>query len=325
MSNTSLGPRLLGDVGGTHARFAWQASAGHPLQDIRTLRCAEHESLAEALRSYVSQVAMPAPQEAAIGIASPITSDRVRMTNHGWSFSIEALRQSMQLQRLRVINDFTALALSLPDVPAEHLLAIGGGLSAPGAALALIGPGTGLGVSGLVPDGRGGWLPLSGEGGHVSLAAQSDLEFRVIQHLAARHAGHVSAERVLSGPGLVALYQALAQVNAAAHDPLLDASQITQGALQARDPLCLQTLDMFSAFLGTVAGDLALTLGARGGVYLGGGILPHWRDWLKTSPFRARFEAKGRYRDYLAAIPVWLVDAPTSPALWGAARALSLA
>ena len=324
MSNTSPRPRLLGDVGGTHARFAWQASAEQPLQDIRTLRCAEHDSLAAALHSYIAQVAMPTPQEAAIGIASPITSDSVRMTNHGWSFSIEALRQSMQLERLQVINDFTALALSLPDIPAEHLRPIGGCAGASNAACALIGPGTGLGVSGLVPDGRGGWLPLAGEGGHVSLTAQTDLEFRVIQQLAARYAGHVSAERVLSGPGLMALHQALAQVSGAHHDPLLDAAQITQGALLGHDPLCLQTLEMFCAFLGTVAGDLALTLGARGGVYLGGGILPHWRDWLATSPFRARFEAKGRYRDYLAAIPVWLVDAPTSPALLGAARALSL-
>ena len=126
-----------------------------------------------------------------------------------------------------------------------------------------------------------------------------------------------------SGPGLVALHQALAALQGMTTAPGITAAQITQAALQAHDPLSLQTLETFTAFLGTVAGDLALTLGARGGVYLGGGILPHWRGWLAQSPFRARFEAKGRYRDYMAAIPVWWIDAPTSPALLGAARALA--
>ena len=199
-----------------------------------------------------------------------------------------------------------------------------GGCAVASAPMALIGPGTGLGVSGLVPDGQGGWLPLAGEGGHVSLAAQTDLEAQVIQQLARRYEGHVSAERVLSGPGLVALHQALAALRGMTADPDITPAHITQAALQAHDPLSLQTLETFSAFLGTVAGDLALTLGARGGVYLGGGILPHWRGWLAQSPFRARFEAKGRYRDYMAAIPVWWIDAPTSPALLGAARALTL-
>ena len=324
MRNITVSPRLLGDVGGTHARFAWQAAANQPLQDIQTLRCADHDSLASALGSYIAQVAMPAPQEAALGIASPITGDTVRMTNHPWSFSIQALKQALSLQRLVVINDFTALALSLPDLPPEQLHAIGGGRAVASAPVALIGPGTGLGVSGLVPDGQGGWLPLAGEGGHVSLAAQTDLEALVIQQLARRNEGHVSAERVLSGPGLVALHQALAALRGMTADPDITPAHITQAALQAHDPLSLQTLETFSAFLGTVAGDLALTLGARGGVYLGGGILPHWRDWLAQSPFRARFEAKGRYRDYMAAIPVWWIDAPTSPALMGAARALKL-
>lgn len=324
MRNITARPRLLGDVGGTHARFAWQAAAGQPLQNIQTLRCAEHDSLASALSRYIAQVAMPAPQEAALGIASPITGDTVRMTNHPWSFSIQALKRSLCLQRLVVINDFTALALSLPDLAPDQLHAIGGGHAVASAPIALIGPGTGLGVSGLVPDGQGGWLPLAGEGGHVSLAAQTDLEARVIQHLAQRYEGHVSAERVLSGPGLVALHQALAALQGRTAEPGITPAQITQAALHANDPLSLQTLETFSAFLGTVAGDLALTLGARGGVYLGGGILPHWRDWFAKSPFRARFEAKGRYRDYLAEVPVWWIDAPTSPALLGAARALTL-
>ena len=121
-----------------------------------------------------------------------------------------------------------------------------------------------------------------------------------------------------------ALVSALATLQGMTAEPAITAAQITQAALQAHDPLSLQTLETFCAFLGTVAGDLALTLGARGGVYLGGGILPHWRAWLAQSPFRARFEAKGRYRDYMAAIPVWWIDAPTSPALLGAARALTL-
>jgi glucokinase len=183
----------------------------------------------------------------------------------------------------------------------------------------LLGAGTGLGVSGLIPC-AGQWLPIAGEGGHVSLAAQTPEEFRVIERIRQKY-GHTSAERVLSGQGLVDLCQALSQERGRT-PTLWSAGEISQAALKDQDPLCLACLDMFSGFLGSVAGDLALTLGARGGVYIGGGIVPRFLGWFETSSFRQRFEAKGRFAPYLSSIPVWVIRAEESPALLGAARAL---
>ena len=263
----------------------------------------------------------PRPRHGAIGIANPVVGDAVRMTNHHWSFSIEALRQALGLDRLEVLNDFTALALSLPHLPAQALLPLGGGAAVEHAPKALIGPGTGLGVSGLVWGGSH-WVALQTEGGHVSLSPRTDREWALLQRLQARH-GHASAERLLSGPGLEAIYQTLAALDAAPRDPL-PAAAIDQAALDG-DPLADETLQLFLALLGTTAGNLALTLGARGGVYLGGGILPRLRHRLTGSALRERFEDKGRFRAYLQAVPMWLIDSPQSPALLGAASALDRA
>ena len=317
-------PRLLADVGGTNARFAWQAAAGAPLQDVRTLPCAGHDSLEAAMRAYLAETAHPVPALAAVGIANPVTGDRVQMTNHHWSFSIEALRQALGFERLRVINDFTALALALPHLPAHELRQVGGGAAQPGAAIGLVGAGTGLGVSGLLPLGPR-WLPLAGEGGHVSLPAETPLEAELVAVLRQRY-GRVSAERALSGPGLRALHQALGVVQGQSLPPAdaPEAAAIVEAALGGRDAHCAQVLELFCGWLGTVAGDLALTLGARGGVYIGGGIVPRLGTAFDRSPFRARFEAKGRFESYLREIPVQLILSPTSPALRGAAEALEM-
>jgi glucokinase len=180
-----------------------------------------------------------------------------------------------------------------------------------------------LGISGLIPGYQSDhWLAISGEGGHATLAAQTDEEYRVIEIIRQRY-GHVSAERVLSGQGLVDLYLALRQLQKQTPVNVKGAAEITAWALQDKDPLALQSLEMFTGFLGSVAGDLALTLGARGGVYLGGGIVPRWLGWFESSNFRERFEAKGRFSTYLKDIPVWVINAPESPALLGASRSLS--
>ena len=320
--------RLLADVGGTNARFAWQAGSGEPIADVVKLPSAQYATLADAMRGYLNQIGRSAPPQCAIAIANPVLGDSVQMTNHHWSFSIGALQEQFGFARLRVLNDFTALALALPSLPAAELRQVGGGAARPDCTIGLIGPGTGLGVSGLVPVLRQGrpatWVPLQGEGGHVTLAAGNEREHAVLAEIG-RRLGHVSAERALSGPGLVNLYQALVRIDTpgapGAPEVQLKAAEISSRALQG-DATCGEALNLFCAFLGSVAGNLALTLGAHGGVYIGGGIVPRLGDWFERSPFRHSFEAKGRFKDYLAAIPVFVILARESPALLGAAIAL---
>lgn len=313
--------RLLGDIGGTNARFGVQRHAGAPITHVQVLACADHASLHDAVRHYLKSSGVTLPTVAAFGMANPVTSDQVVMTNHDWRFSIRELRQQLGLQRLVVMNDFTALALALRHIPAEELRQVGGALAKPQAPIALLGAGTGLGVSGLLPNGAGAWLPLSGEGGHVSLAAQTTLEVQVIQSLQQRF-GHVSAERVLSGQGLVNVYLVLHALSGAPNPPVLQsAAEVLQR--DQSDPMATQTIDVFCALLGAVAGDLALTLGAQGGVFIGGGIVPRLAPGrFDRSDFRKRFEAKGRFASYLQPIPVWVIDSPVSPALLGASQAL---
>lgn len=314
--------RLLADVGGTNARFAWQADAGAPLTDVRVLPAADFPTLQAAMHAYLAGLGHGRPAMAAIAIANPITGDQVRMTNHHWAFSQAALKAEFGLTHLRLLNDFTALALALPDLPANELRQVGGGVGQPDKARALLGAGTGLGVSGLVPDGAGGWVPLEGEGGHVTLPAVSARERLVMDGLARLH-GRASAERLCSGQGLVDAFTLLCEADGVALSGLSSAAAVTDAALKARQPQALEALNMLCAMLGSVAGNLALTLGARGGVYIGGGIVPRLGSWFDTSPFRQRFEAKGRFQGYLKDIPVWVITSDQSPALLGAARALA--
>lgn len=316
-------PRLLADVGGTNARFAWQAAAGAPITDVRVLPCAQYPTLQAAMHAYLDGLGQGRPQAAAIAIANPITGDEVRMTNHHWVFSQAAVRAEFGLQTLQLLNDFTALALALPVLPAVDLRQVGGGPAQPDAAIALLGAGTGLGVSGLLPDRRGGWLPIEGEGGHVTLPAVSPRERLVMDGLVRRY-GRASAERLLCGQGLVDACAILCEADGVPGSALSTAAEVTEAALADRSPQAVEALTHFCALLGSVAGNLALTLGARGGVYIGGGIVPRLGDWFERSPFRARFEAKGRFAAYLQAIPVWVITSAQSPALAGAARALDM-
>ena len=292
------------------------------MRDTVTLPCAAFASLADALTAYLHQVGRAAPPCCAIGIANPVTGDQVRMTNHHWAFSIAALQAEFGFERLVVINDFTALALALPDLAPHELHQVGGGVPVPDAGPALIGPGTGLGASGLLPTGEPGrWAAVQGEGGHVTLAPGNAREAAVLQRLQQEY-GHASAERAVSGQGLAALRKAVCELDGRAAGPQLGTSEISARALDGSDADCVEALDLFCAFLGSVAGNLALTLGARGGVYIGGGIVPRLGAALERSRFRACFEAKGRFRSYLEPIPVFVIHAAVSPALRGVARAL---
>jgi glucokinase len=312
-------PRLLGDVGGTHARFGLVAARGDAVGAIRELACDDHPSLEAAIECYLSESAAASPASCAIAIASPVTGDRVTMTNRDWSFSIDALRARLGVDRMLVLNDFTALALALPTLASDELEAVGEGGRVAGAPVAVIGPGTGLGIGGLI-DVAGRPVPITSEGGHVTLSAEDEREARLVAALR-REFGHPSAERALSGSGIVHLYRfACAEAN---RMPLqLTPEEVTARAMARSDEACVEAVDLFLALLGGVAGNLALTLGARGGVYIGGGIVARLGDAIHRSTFRARFESKGRRQPYLSSIPVWLIREASPPALRGANVAL---
>lgn len=312
-------PRLIADIGGTNARFA--LLDGGDVHSEQVLPCASFPDLYSAVEHYLDSVASKAgkrrPAEAALAIAGPITGDIVRMTNHVWKFSAAHTRQQLGLRRLIILNDFTALAMAVRHLPTDELQAIGGGRAAPGMPIAVLGPGTGLGVSGLIPAGPH-WIPLQGEGGHVTLSVMNEREMAVFRQLYQRFS-HVSAERVLSGPGLVNLYDALCAIEGVVPE-VLEPPDVTRRAVEASCRICLEAVNMFCSLLGTMAGNLVLTLGALGGVYIGGGVAPSLGKLFASSPFRSRFEDKGRYADYLAAIPTFVIHSDL-PAFTGLAHA----
>ena len=309
---------LVGDIGGTNARFGLVAPDGTLLHSS-VLADADYAGIGEAIDAYLQQRGgLPRPRRGAIAIASPVGGDEVRMTNHPWTFSVSALKERLGFERLVVINDFTAQALALPHLKATDKVVIGGGKAEPGFPIGVLGPGSGLGVSGLISAGSR-WIPLTGEGGHATMSPVTDRESAVLGAMR-QHFDHVSAERVLSGPGLVNLYNSLAQIDSVPAKQYT-AAQISDVETCRIDALCSEATELFCAMLGTVAGNLALTLGARGGVYIGGGIVPRLGERFANSPFRERFLAKGRFRDYLAMIPTYVVIHQL-PAFLGCAAAL---
>jgi glucokinase len=313
--------RLVADVGGSNARFALVAGPGGPPERSQTLSTADFPSLAEAVEHYLAAHGKPVLRRAAIAVATPITGDAVSMTNCPWAFSIEETRKRLKLERLLVLNDFEAQALALPHLSAAELRQVGGTAPVADAARAVIGAGTGLGVSGLVSAGAGRWLPVVGEGGHVTLAAGNAREAEVIA-ACREERGHVSAEGLISGQGLSNLHRALLRLGRRSAPPL-SPPEITERGLSGTDPLCREVLDLFCSLLGGVAGNLVLSLGARGGLYIGGGIVPRLGEFFDRSAFRASFEAKGRFAAYLAPVPAYVILA-ANPGLLGAVAALGL-
>lgn len=295
----------MADIGATNTRCALVDDKGREVA-AEIFENAHFTGLAGLLDIYLDhRRATDRPKRAALAVAAPIVGDTVQMINIDWSFSQAELKERLGLQRLIVVNDFAAVAWALPQLGPADVHAVGGGTAVPRATLAALGPGSGIGVSALVPS-SDGWAVVTGEGGHVSMPAITAEEQDVIAALRERF-GHCSAERVLSGPGLVNLYVTLATL-AGRGEPTVTAADVTTLA-KSGEPLARKTVSMFFAMLGTVAGDLALTTGARGGVYIAGGIVPRLLDALDKSEFRARFESKGRYRDYLAPIPTYVITA----------------
>ena len=313
------GPRLLADIGATHARFALQTAPG-VFRHVAVLECERFDGVVSLLRHYLSEHADLTLHHAAFAVANPVNGDQVRMTNRAWEFSTEAVRRALGLSTLLVVNDFTALAMAIPVLQPSDLLQVGDGQAAGGAVIGVLGPGTGLGVSGLIPT-ADGFVTLGSEGGHVNFAPSDEREFAILQY-AWREWQHVSNERLISGPGMELMYLALSQRNGVPDAAPRTAAQIVAGALDAGDALCLEVLDVFCGMLGGAAANLAVTLGAFGGVYIGGGIVPRMGEYFARSPFRARFEAKGRFSAYLSSIPTYVITTP-NPAFHGVASILS--
>ena len=314
-----VGPDILADFGGTNARL--MLSHGATFGAVRRYKVADFSGPAQAIRRFLRDVAPDAPpRRAAIAVAGPVAAGEADLTNSEWTISAAALQRDLALDRVLLLNDFAALAWALPGLADGDLFTIGGGRRLPGSPMAVLGPGTGLGVAAFVPD-RGG-VVLATEGGHVTMPAVDDREAEILRRLRARY-DHVSAERTLSGAGLEALYGAVSAVDGIA-GPDRTAPEITERALAGDCVASRATLETFCAMLGGFAGDVALSMGARGGVFVAGGIVPRFPDFMAQSRFRERFEAKGRFRDWLAAIPTFVVSHP-DPAFPGLRAALDAA
>jgi len=312
------GPRLLADIGATHARFGLETAPG-VLRQVAVLHCDDYSGIVELLHAYLAQIGGVRINHAAFALANPISGDFIRMTNRDWQFSTDEVRRTLGLSTLLIVNDFTALAMALPGFQPKDLLQVGGGAPQTHAVSGVLGPGTGLGVSGVIPT-IDGFVTLGSEGGHVNFAPADEREFAILQY-AWEEWPHVSNERLISGPGIEVMYRALARRNGV-DAPSRSTADIVSAALDHHDALCLETLETFSGMLGSAAANLAVTLGAFGGIFIGGGIVPRIAEWFAQSPFRARFEAKGRFTDYIAQIPTYVIMTP-NPALHGVSAILT--
>lgn len=316
---TADAPWLVADIGGTHARFGLISQLGAEPTDVRILRCADYPDLVGAVEDYLGRIpATVRPVAACVAVAGPVRGDRFRLTNAHWDFSISESRMRLGLGHLELINDFTALALAVPELPSSAFVRIGPGVRWAAEPMAVIGPGTGLGVGGLMRV-QQRWVPIPGEGGHAGLPVENEAEAQVARVLREQHAV-VDAETALSGPGLARLYRALCVV----HDVTPEVARPEQVCAAGRrgvDPVAREALSMFCGMLGAFAGNVALTLGARGGVLLGGGILPGIVDFLADSDFRDRFIGNRAVHGYLDQVATELIVAAT-PALRGAAAVL---
>jgi glucokinase len=303
------GLRLLADVGASNVRFALE-SAPDRYWASEVLPCSAHASLEAAVRAFLLAHGSPQIRHAAFSLPNPIAGDQVQLTNHPWAFSVEAMRHALGLQTLLVVNDYTALAMGLTRLDPSERIKVGGGEPVTGGVQGVIGPGSGLGVSALVLV-QDRYVALSSEGGHVSYPPQDDDEAQVVAAARQRY-GHASGERLISGPGLELIYAVVAARTG--HQPeRLAAPEISARALATPPcPVAQRALSVFCAMLGTVAGNLALTLGSVGGLYIGGGIVPQILPFFEASAFRRRFEQKGRFSQWLAQIPTWVVVAPRS-------------
>lgn len=311
-------PYIVADIGGTNARFGLVTGeqGGQPqIEEVHVLDGDAYASLQDAMRAYIDIAGIKTPKAACVAIAGPIDGDDARMTNLNWAFTQSGVKEEFGFEKFAAINDFASLSIATSKFTEADLTEVRAGKMDIRGNKAILGPGTGLGVAGLAyTDKR--WVPIPSEGGHVNIAPATALECDVIK-AAMREHGHVSAEIFISGPGLVRLYKALALVrDEVAQD--IQPKDVTTKAVENSDALCRETLELFCSFIGTLSGNLALTYGARGGVYLAGGILPRIVEFLRASDFNRRFEDKGVMSHYLKDIPVNIIS-HSQPGLLGSA------
>jgi glucokinase len=314
---------LVGDIGGTNARFALASLAdGRPrLIDPQIYQCRDFATAEDAVQAYLgSRSALGRPTSAVLAVAGPVNAGSASLTNANWSISETRFSQAVRFSSTKLINDYAALALAAPLLEAEDCRAIGEATPGrPDQTVAILGAGTGFGVSALVREGAREAV-LSTEGGHIAFAPVDTLELEILRVLSLRF-GRVSIERILSGPGLLNLHLALCEIDGRPAD--CDAPKAVTLRAEAGDAGALRTLERFWAILGSVAGDFALAYGAQGGVYIGGGVAGRVFELVGAGGFRPRFEGKGRFTAYLQAIPTRMIRRPHAAALLGAAQALN--
>lgn len=308
-------PVLIGDIGGTNARFALIESIESPIQRIPDTRTADHRSLEEAIETVVYAQTALRPRSAILALAAPVARERIELTNANWVIEPNKVASEFGLVEMVLLNDFEAISLSLPDLADDDVDSIGGTPSREGGTRAVVGPGTGLGAGALVT-GRQAWIPVPGEGGHVDFGPVSARDFAIWPHLEKAH-GRITAEALLSGTGLVRLYRGICASDGVR--PVLRLPRdITDAGMDGADAQATETLGLFTTYLGRMAGDLALLFMARGGVFLAGGISAKIAPALHSGAFRAAFIDKAPHRNLLETIPTAII-VKKDPALAGIA------
>lgn len=295
---------LIADVGATNSRCAMLSGPASEVALVRHYRNDDAESLQEILANYLLETDV-SPTNCALAIAAPVDGDDVCMSNRDWRFNVNELSQRIGVERTDVINDFHAVGYALPLINAHRRIEVGRATKYRAGSVAVLGPGSGLGMSAWI-EGHNGGVAVSGEGGHITLSARNAEEDKIITKLRDRF-GHCAAECVLSGPGIINLHKIMHNADGMTSEEI---SQTTD------DPSCVATMEQFFRFLGSAAADLALVTGAIGGVYIAGGIIPDCVEQLKKSDFRSRFDDKEEYGDYMLAIPTWVMTDP-NPGLTG--------
>ncbi len=307
---------LVGDIGGTNSRFGLVEPGSIAVQHIEALRNDDFPSLEAAIQRYLANHGVASASAAAIAVAAPVDGEVITLTNRDWSFSTESLRVAATAKRLRLLNDFEALALSLPHLQGDDLVQIGGEMQQEPLLKIVLGPGTGLGMAALAPLAQGGWMALPCEPGHVSLPTETREEFELREHMRQPNS-MFTTEDAVSGGGLFLMYKTIAP-----EGKLTSPEAVIQAALSGHDAAASKTLDQFIVWLARIAGDAAMTLQARGGVYLAGGIAPSIIAKLKTGGFRTVFEEKGKLAYIMRSIPVYVI-VDRFPALKGCAASLN--